>query len=175
MKHYCNRQNTRKRPANSEPTTPAIRVPSESSAPDMSKNQKSENNTDEPVFPPGVDYSELGSTPSSPEMTVMPELSDTRTDYEYTADSDDAQGGSVTQMSGYEKQLEVDSRNTLYYPTEQRGSIYNDNMSGSFGFMSVPQQGVRHSVPTMPSYLRSYVGKYICLDLWTSDCRREEV
>ena len=46
-------------------------------------------------------------------------------------------------------------------------------MSGKFNFLSVPRADDGGLNQTMPMYLNNYLGKYICLDLWT--CERVRI
>lgn len=68
--------------------------------------------------------------------------------------------------------------------TGDEGYIY-DNMSGKFNFLSVPPvkesensenfegDNINHRVP-LALYLNNYIGKHICLDLWTVQRNRIE-
>ncbi len=54
----------------------------------------------------------------------------------------------------------------------QDKQIYADNLSGEFGVMSIPQEDTM--MISMTEYLSRFIGKYICLDLWTVDGHRSE-
>lgn len=182
MRHYCNRQNMRRRQNVNNIPSAERTAPSEENADITARAIVSEEN-DEPVFPPGCDYSSNQNVPRSPDMPIISEASDISDMTEIAQESALGQGGAVSQMGGYGRQLDIDymQYNECSNDSSECGtqllnrSMYTDNMSGNFGVMPVPQQSGRKTALPMSSYISSYRGKYICLDLWSSDCRREEL
>lgn len=158
MKHYCNRRIPKPNkpdpyppPQNVSPAKPIAAV-----VPPPKCNTSNEND-DDILLPPGASYSMFYDAG----IIKPPE------------DYSEAQGGSVTQGSGYLKET------GQTYMRPQGASITSgipyDNMSGKFDFISIPHNNSDISTHTMTSFLDRYLSKFICLDLWTSDCIREEI
>lgn len=179
MRHYCNRQ-TPKKAENLYDDARSVQTAEKSDRNEKSDNRAQELNNeeaDEVVFPPGCSCDYLKSSGIS--YKIYGE-----------EDSDaygEAQGGAFSQSGTYNKQESEDmkrentqSENISAKRADggekvRRGdNIIADNMSGSFGLMSVPQISAERQLMSMPDYLDRYRGKYICLDLWTNERRRIE-
>ena len=90
-------------------------------------------------------------------------------------DYGNGEGGAVSQMSTYRRQLrETEKTDDLSLADGRRESVIAHNMSGKFNFLSVPRAEDGGLSQTMPMYLNNYLGKYICLDLWTCEKVRIE-
>lgn len=103
---------------------------------------------EEIVLPPGSDKS------------MFEELGKPVEIYENTADF--GKGGSINQTF-CKGQCSM---------TDQKRQLYADNLSGEFGVMSIPPQSPL--TLSITEYLTRFIGKYICLDLWTIDGHRSE-
>ncbi len=159
MKHYCNRRVPKQNKP--EPYAPPqnIKPPQRlTTAVSPLENNSNNENQDEILLPPGASYSMFY------DAGILAPAED------YT---EEAQGGSVTQGSGYLKETgQTDMRPRVASVTT---GIPYDNMSGKFDFISIPKNNSDISMHTMTSFLDRYLGKFICLDLWTADCIREEI
>lgn len=157
MKHYCNRRQPRQYPAQEKQNSEVI-PEQQSQTSNLTDYNYTEENSDDVIFPPGYDGGVIYEpTPYNP--TPSPDMQ--------------AQGGALSQGSGYSREFTELSR--INTPVQSNSGIFYDNMSGKFGLMSISQNNDNSSAVSMPGYLDRYVGKYICLDLWTADCRREEM
>lgn len=184
MKHYCNRQTVnsggRKTP-NSGASAQKAEKPCRANqkAAENSERLKAEDtdDNDEVVFPPGTACGYLKDSPvavrvygesDSDNGASEPEASDDR-------DYGNGEGGALSQMSTYRRQLRENERtNAPALFDSGTESIIAHNMSGKFNFLSVPQTENGGLSQTMPMYLNNYLGKYICLDLWTCERMRIE-
>ncbi len=177
MRYYCNRQNPMRRET-LNPNRPFVINPiSGQKVVESGEKVPLSGVRGEIVLPPGGDYRALDTI----------ENEDSSSDYISSAEdtlvdnNENAQGGAISQRSGYNKQLSENSRNEVIECTDEMCDFeYNrpgmiNELSGSMGVMSLPQSD-RYENPLMPmsSYLRRYKGKYICIDLWTSDSRKHE-
>lgn len=182
MKHYCNRQ-TANRGGNTPNNGGAAAQKSEKpcranqKAAENSERLKNEDtdDNDEVVFPPGTACGYLKD--SGVAVKVYGE-----TNAEYVGgteafeqrDYGNGEGGAVSQMSTYRRQLrETENTDGLSLADDRRESVIAHNMSGKFKFLSVPRAEDGGLSQTMPMYLNNYLGKYICLDLWT--CERVRI
>lgn len=86
-----------------------------------------------------------------------------------------AQGGAYTQESGYIKEILGKKKELYSIPTKKDTEIFFDNMHGQFDFLSIPKEKNALSIKSMSSFLDRYIGKLICLDLWTVESGREEL
>lgn len=112
------------------------------------------------------------------EEIILPPVSESDSKYGFTADvieSPEGQGGAYSQCGGYNKQTTEMYAPDVCSEANISDSVFFDNMSGKFDLISIPHEHNGISIKSMTNYLDRYVGKYICLDLWTSECRREEV
>lgn len=156
MKHYCNRRTPQK-------TDKALKAEREENMSNYQKLDKSTENDiefaaddDEVVLPPGCDGS------------MLRELGKRVVTYEGAAEykPKDGMGGLITQCAG------ADDTEACYRAYKNMPkAIYADNLSGCFDVMSVHTSDTMHS---MADYLQKYKGKFLCIDLWTSDMRRTE-
>lgn len=180
MRHYCNRQTPKKAESLHEGAREiqtAEKADRNEEGDNRARELKNEEN-DEVVFPPGCGCDYLKSSGIS--YKIYGE-----------ADADEygeAQGGAFSQSGTYNKQESEDMKreNTQAEVIRNKragveemsyrgdNNIIADNMSGSFGLMSVPQISAERQLMSMPDYLDRYRGKYICLDLWTNERRRIE-
>lgn len=176
MRHYCNRQNPdnrKKMEINDDSHYIKTQIQADSIPPKKTDGQISEDDETEPIFPPSSFSGDIINSNPLYEAQI-------------NAAEYDAQGGSVSQRGGFVKQLTEDEKNSFIkdqnYSCRACGEIgkmpsnapvrFND-MSGSVGFISVPAIEPQRTM-AMPAYLSAYKGKYICIDLWSSDGRRVE-
>lgn len=161
MKHYCNRQTPKK---TISPDTGGRDMRSVDNGDDRQNCEKSEEKRDseeEVVFPPGCSGSYLEDDGISVRI------------YGEDNENTNAAGGAISQSNTYKKQLDSELvRRRRGEPAER--NVFADNMSGKFNVLSVPSVDGEAAGLTMPMYLNNYLGKYICLDLWTNESRRIE-
>lgn len=171
MRHYCNRQDRK---------SVSCRNDFKEKGNETYIGSRADKNTDEAaeevVFPPGCGYDYV----KSPDIEYKVYGEQNEGGY------GEGQGGAFSQSSTYNKQESVDIKNDEMQreaASETRlaaadinttRGILADNMSGSFGIMSVPKLPPERQLMSMPIYLDRYRGKYICLDLWTYERRRIE-
>lgn len=171
MRHYCNYQERKSVSCRNDFKEKESKSLTESHA-----DKNADGAADEVVFPPGCGY----------EYVKSPDI-----EYKVYGEQDDGgcgegQGGAFSQRGAYNKQKSIDIKNDEMQReaaseiclaaadiNPQRG-ILADNMSGSFGIMSVPKLPPERQLISMPIYLDRYRGRYICLDLWTHERRRVE-
>lgn len=222
MRHYCNRQTPRVsnaasgiQPNNSAYAETAAVAAVKSQMENIPNTETYPIEDEEIVLPPACDPSMLeeigkrvrtyvpGSTVSNdkePDNEYIynsePFESGSAVSYDDNHNNVTAQGGSITQGGGYNKQESISnpfeyarriadctnvlsscptdcmcSGNTACSIAEHETGIFADDTSGSFGLFSVPSPN-RGNLPmlSMAEYLKRYKGKHICLDLWTTDC-----
>lgn len=156
MKHYCNRKAPKQYQRIPTQTGNSSNTNMQQSN-QIQESNMSAQNFDEVIFPPGYDYDIYADA----------------TSYDTEQDYSGAQGGSINQGSGYNREF-IDSQTMPQLPEiVNNPNIFYDNMSGKFGVLSVPASPIKKN--SMSNYLDKYLGKYICLDLWTSDSPREEM
>ncbi len=177
MRHYCNRQNPDRKKSEINDEKPYIQpqIPVESAFALARQEEIREEEDTEPVFPPssfsgeGINAESVyDSQMGAPRYPVY-----------------DAQGGSVSQRGGFVKQLTEDADRGFVqgeaYGCEAcrelcrmaEGPVRFNDMSGSVGFISLPTREPS-GMSSMPAYLSGYKGRYVCIDLWSSDGRRIE-
>lgn len=183
MKHYCNRQTANRGGGNTPNNGGASAQKSEKlcranqKAAENSERLKTEDadDNDEVVFPPGTACGYLKD--SGVAVKVYGEADteyDCGTETLEQRDYGNGEGGAVSQMSTYRRQLrETEKTDDLSLADGRRESVIAHNMSGKFNFLSVPRTEDGGLNQTMPMYLNNYLGKYICLDLWT--CERVRI
>ncbi len=172
MRHYCNRQNPSRRETLNPVRTIEVR--------DVKNvdNNRTANIDSEIILPPGGDYDALEKIENEENTLYIESKND------YIADNRDAnaQGGAITQRSGYNKQLSVEDKNNYIlndylntndntYFTEYIRPEMISEMSGTSSVMSVASG---NQVTSMPMYLRRYMGKYLCIDMWTTEHEKLE-
>ncbi len=161
MKHYCNRRTPVRGTQKNNPPENYVPVFNSAEKPEEEKS-KSNESEEEIVLPPGCDgsmFEELGKKV----ITYNERRGTVETDYT------NAQGGSVTQCGGLEN-----AEDCYYMLQNEPQPIYADDLSGRFGMMSVAAEAEEAPIRSMSEYLSKYKGKFLCLDLWTSDMRRME-
>ncbi len=163
MRHYCNRQNPKRSSENNMSVEQGYISNGIVESADVSEHLSEikpqtpqETEEDVPIFPPmsgGISYPYQ--------------------DEEYEG----AKGGSVSQSGGYTKQLYENEKNEYNYSEICNGCmdtvplLYNE-MSGKSEVLAIPS--AEPNPVSMGGYLNRYKGKYICIDLWTSDGKRIE-
>lgn len=176
MRHYCNRQNPdrKKTEINDEKSYIQPQIPVESAFTPTRQEQIKDEEDTEPIFPPSSLSAESINTASLYDSQMG--------EPKYPID---AQGGSVSQRGGFVKQLTEDADRGF-----SQGGTYDceacrdlckmteaptrfTDMSGSVGFISLPTREAS-GMSSMPAYLSGYKGKYVCIDLWSSDGKRIE-
>lgn len=171
MRHYCNRQNPKNKvddnnkdlmqPQNINPTNVEI------------KKEEAEKTEEDVVFPPDINYKIYGDT-GVKMRNYQPNISENTVNY------GEAQGGSVSQGSGYIKQSVYELEQSGGYIESRpyilrKSNLFHDNLSGSFDLLSIPQNREKPRVlESMLTFLQKYIGKYICIDLWNNDSIRIE-
>lgn len=186
MRHYCNRQQSKKEYGKKQNTV------LEGSVPKHSKDERSftesvecidsdkradsaekSDNDDDVIFPPGADLSGLRAIDVSENVhhaEKCPEFSD----------FGDAIGGAISQGGGYRKQTMTDAEKLGHYicpylSQPRRGSLYADNVSGKFNVISVPDnRETPYIMNSMMRIIEKYRGKFVCIDLWNNDSIRIE-
>lgn len=183
MKHYCNRQTANRggcnTPNNGDTSAQKSEKPCRANqkAAENSERLKTEDvdDNDEVVFPPGTACGYLKDSGVTVKVYG-------KADTEYDGgketfkqrDYGNGEGGAVSQMSTYRRQLrETEKTDGLSLSNGRHKSVIAHNMSGKFNFLSVPRTEDDGLNQTMPMYLNNYLGKYICLDLWT--CERVRI
>ena len=176
MRHYCNRQNPdnrKKSESNDDKNYIQSQIPLQVVPANRNEEQEREEEDAELIFPPSSNFNLNNMTEPLYEGNM----------YDLSSFESEAQGGAVSQRGGFVKQLNENTRNDFLtdrnYEYEVCGEAcrlvepirFND-MSGKGGVISLPMREPQ-SV-TMQAYLSKYKGKYICLDLWSSDGRRVE-
>lgn len=177
MRHYCNRQNPERKKTEINDEKPYIQAQIPVNNPFVIKREEqiNEEEESEPIFPPSTFPAE-----------------DINLEEKYDSQIDmprypvyDAQGGSVSQRGGFVKQLTNDAERGVLqgerYDCETckelcrvpEGDTRFNDMSGSIGFISLPTRE-SGGASSMSAYLSGYKGKYVCIDLWSSDGRRIE-
>lgn len=183
MRHYCNRQNSSRR----EILNPNRHYQSNSVVGSDVVNNNEDNTSsakNQIVLPPGGDYRALDTIENEPDAGEYIELPGGVLTDDYNRL---AQGGAISQRGGYNKQLNENERKNGLKPDNYMGctdgmceTLYDrpemiNEMSGSIGVISLPTTDrFDDTLMPMSSYLRRYKGKYICIDLWTSDNRKLE-
>lgn len=118
------------------------------------------------------------SAPEEKEEIILPPASECALECEFE-DNDietvEGQGGAFSQCGGYNKQTTEMYAPDVCSEANISDEIFFDNMSGKFDLISIPHEHNGISIKSMTNFLDRYIGKYICLDLWTSESRREEV
>lgn len=135
----------RRVPKQMQAQSPDKEIQNEEIYPKIQDNNQKQN--DEITLPPGCDYTMLYEANIPIPENNIPTL--------------EAQGGAYNQGGGYAK--------------ENNTSIFYDNMHGCFDLISVPKSHIGLSGRTVSDFIKKYMGKFICLDLWTSDCQKEEL
>ncbi len=183
MRHYCNRQNTSRRNVQS--------VNRQIMPPHLINSPTNPDNRNGIVIPENSDI----SLPPGGDYRALSRIENDSTADEYILSDNEmqinnslcAQGGAISQRSGYNKQLEENARGNSVecqgcreYVDEindftNAPSRMMNEMSGSMDVISLPQMdGYNNSLMPMSSYLQRYKGKYICIDLWTTESRKLE-
>lgn len=156
MRHYCNKQSASKE---------EFKTTDKSKEQDNQKQKEViEQRKEGVVFPPGCDYDYIK-----------------KSGVEYR----------VADLKKEKKEKTEDNLSLRYaYDINKNGinekncrrcgeSFYNktaiaDNMSGMFDLVSVPQIPYERQLMTMADYIGRYIGKYVCMDLWTNESRKME-
>jgi len=137
MRHYCNRQKPK-----TEPKTEVTYIKTtelQTKQPQKQEEHKKDKN-DELMLPPGSNH----------------KIPYTDADYLYSADEKlTGEGGSVTQCCGFAKQL---SGNNIYDCSLCR--------QAPLELTSVSPPLIAEPL-TMEAYLKRYMGKSVCVDLWS--------
>lgn len=163
VKHYCNRQTPKKVIS---PEADVREMQSSNNGENGRNRESSEEKSgggeqEEVVFPPGCSAGYLEDDGISVRI------------YGEDDENTNAAGGAISQCNTYKKQLDSELvRRRRGEPAER--NVFADNMSGRFNVLSVPSADGEAVGLTMPMYLNNYLGKYICLDLWTNESRRIE-
>lgn len=106
------------------------------------------------------------------ENIVLPPISSNQ---EINAYTDYAQGGAYTQEAGFIKEI-IGNKNELYSLADKNDeNVFFDNMQGKFDCIAIPKEKTGLPFKSMSSFLDRYIGKLICLDLWTAESGREEL
>ena len=178
MRNYCNRQNSSRRDlsgANRQPIQPQLKNL-------INENKTIRHNSSDISLPPGGDYRALErieNDMSEEYINIDNELQMSNNDF--------AQGGAISQRSGYNKQLAENVKDEMVEcggceknTNETDGYVYDglsrmNEMSGYMNMISMPQTDYYEGVLLpMSLYLQRYKGKYICIDLWTTESRKLE-
>lgn len=185
LKHYCNRQTANSGGGKKMPNTGAAVQKTEKTcranqkAAENSERLKSEDTdeNDEVVFPPGTACGYLKDSGVAVRVFGEAETEDAADSEPNTGEQMDygtGEGGALSQMGTYRRQLRENSKTGYTGASDSVGeSVIAHNMSGRFNFLSVPRAESGILNQTMPMYLNNYLGKYICLDLWT--CERVRI
>lgn len=162
MKHYCNRQTPKKILSPEADARELRNINNDDNGRNRENSEeKRDGGEEEVIFPPGSSVGYLDEDGISVKI------------YGEDGETPNAAGGAISQRNTYRKQLDSELVHRRREEPGEKG-LFADNMSGKFNVLSVPHTEGEAVGLTMPMYLNNYLGKYICLDLWTNESRRIE-